>query len=162
MEFTYDNILNFMKNYFKDYNRYGGDPKTLPKMLKYYTPDIELYSYTLNAQRPHKLDRILQSMLHPGLHEEFTPNYYVVDTKRKAVVVQMQNQFTEEDIDKSYSPKQLSVHYYLAQDEKKEFKINKILFFVEARPAGEASMPDLIRKYQKTLTPEQKKQFKLS
>ncbi len=162
MEFTYDNMVKFMDNYFQDYNQNAGNPQTLPKMRKYYTPAVQLFSYTLNSQMPHNQDRILQSMLHPGLHEEFTPHYYVVDVKRRAVVVQMQNQFTEESINKSYPSKQLSVHYYLAHDNNKEFKINKILFFVEARPVGEEKMADLIKKYQKNLSPDEKKQFKLN
>ena len=157
MEFSYDNMVKWMDNYFRDYNKYAGDPKTLPNMLKYYIPDIQLLSYTLNAQRPNNLDKILQSMLHLGLHEEFTPNYYVVDTKRKVVVVQMRNQFTEEAIKKSYPPKQLSVHYYLVQDQNKEIKINKILFFTEARPSNEPKMVDLIKKYQEKVLPEKKK-----
>jgi hypothetical protein len=147
MQLTYNNMVNFMDNYFKDYNTNASDPKTLSNMLKYYTPDIQLFSYTLRAGRPSNLDKILQSMLHPGLHEEFTPNYYVVDVKRKIVVVQMLNQFIEEAIKKSYPPKQLSVHYHLAHYQNREIKINKILFFTELRPSTEMKMVDLIKKY---------------
>jgi hypothetical protein len=155
MVLTYDNMVKQMDNYFADYNQYGGDPKTLPRMLKYYTPDIQLFSYTLNAQGPNNLEKILLSMTHPGLHEEFTPNYYVVDVKRKVVVVQMQNQFTEEAIHKSYPPKQLSVHYHLVQDKNKEIKFNKILFFVEVGPSNEAAnMMDLMKKYREKEMPE--------
>jgi hypothetical protein len=147
MEFSYDSMVEFMNNYFADYNKYAGDPRTLPVMLKYYTPDIGLYAYNVDAPRPNDLDRILQSMTHPGLHEEFTPNYYVVDEKRHVIVVQMQNTFTEEAIHKTYPPKQLSVHYHLVQDENQEFKINKILFFPEARSSKDVNMMELIKKY---------------
>jgi hypothetical protein len=148
MEHSYNNMLKFMETYFADYNLYGGNPETLPRMLKYYLPDIQLFSYTLNAGNPRDLPKILQSMLHPGLHEEFTPRYYVVDTASKVVVVQVQNQFTEEAINKSYPPKQLSIHYYLADDPHTVFKIKKILFFVEIRPPEEVNLIGVIRKYQ--------------
>jgi hypothetical protein len=147
MEFTYDNMVKWMDNYFADYNRYGGDPKTLPKMLKYYTPDIQLFSYTLHAEALN-LERILQAMTHPGLHEEFTPNYFVVDVPKKVVVVQMQNQFWEEDSGKRYPPKQLSVHYYMVHDQNQDIKFNKILFFVEKGPSDEsAETMELMKKY---------------
>jgi hypothetical protein len=153
MESTYSRMSKWMDRYFADYNRYGGDTKTLPKMLKYYLPDIELHSYVLNARRPHNLERILFSMTHPGLHEEFTPNYYVVDVRRKVIVAQLRNQFSEETDGTIYPPKQLSVHYYLVNDRETGFKIEKILFFAETRPADEVKMPDIIRAHQAGLTP---------
>jgi len=139
MELNYENMVKFMDTYFEDYNKYGGDPKTLPNMLKYYTPDITLTSYTLHPEKELDLERILEAMTHPGLHEEFTPNYYVVDEKRKVVVVQMKNQFWIEATKKIFPPKQLSVHYYMVQDEKKEVKFNKIRFFVEANDPSEGN-----------------------
>jgi hypothetical protein len=147
MEFTYENMVKWMDQYFADYNKYGGDPKTLPNMLKYYTPDIKLFSYTLNAE-PLNLEGILRAMTHPGLHEEFTPHYYVVDEKRKVVVVQMSNQFWEEASRKTYPPKQLSVHYFMMHDKNKEIKFYKIYFFVEAGvPSESANMMELMTKY---------------
>ncbi|MBN1191888.1 MAG: hypothetical protein JXA46_19205 [Dehalococcoidales bacterium] len=148
MELTYDNMVNHMNTYFADYNRYGGDPKTLPNMLKYYTPDIRLHSYNPRSEEPLTLQKILEAMTHPGLHEEFTPNYYVVDEQRKVVVVQMQNQFTEEAINKSYPPKQLSVHYHMVQDENGDIKFNKILFFAEAsQPEEGKKILEMMRRY---------------
>jgi hypothetical protein len=147
VELTYENMVKHMDQYFADYNLYGGDPKTLPNMLKYYTPDILLYSYAMQEEAL-PLERILQAMTHPGLHEEFTPNYYVVDVQRKIVVVQMANQFTEEAIKKSYPAKQLSVHYHLLQDKNGDVKINKIQFFTEAGDPNEGvNMMAIMRKY---------------
>jgi hypothetical protein len=159
MELTYENMVNHMDAYFADYNRYGGDPKTLPNMLKYYNPDIKLYSYNPKDEKPLSLERILQAMTHPGLHEEFTPNYYVVDVKKKIVVVQMKNQFTEEAINKSYPAKEMSVHYHLEQDKNGDVKINKILFFTEGGDPEEGKkMLEMMRKYfMKAQPPEKKK-----
>jgi hypothetical protein len=148
VELTYENMVKHMDAYFADYNRYGGDPKTMPKMLKYYTPDIKLYSYNPKSEEPLNLERILQAMTHPGLHEEFTPNYYVVDEKSKVVVIYMQIQFTEVAIKKTYPAKQASIHYHLLLDSKGEVKFNKILFFTEASPASEGTkMLEMMRKY---------------
>ena len=137
MELTYENMVQHMDNYFADYNLYAADNKTLPKMLKYYTRDIMLISYTLHPEKELPLEKILRAMNHPGLHEEFTPNYYVVDERRKVVVVQMINQFSEESTGRTFPPKQLSVHYYMVLNEKQEVKFNKILFFVEKVGPGE-------------------------
>ena len=149
MDLSYDNMVKFMDDYFIDYNRYGGDPKTLPNMYKYWTDDIELHSFTLNAHldRPFYRDRILQAMTHPGLHEEFTPAYYVVDERKKAVVVQMKNQFTEEATGKSYPAKELSVHYYLVQDENQNIRVNKIMFFTEVAAPGDTNVMEIMKKY---------------
>lgn len=154
MELTYDDMVRFMDNYFADYNKYAADPETLPKMLKYYIPDIQLYSYTLEPERPFGLDKILRAMRHPGLHEEFKPNYYVVDTERKVVVVQMQNKFTEIAIQKSYPPKELSVHYHLLQESGGDIKISKILFFTEVRSPDDVNMMEIMKKYREKSTPE--------
>jgi hypothetical protein len=156
MELTYENMVSFMDAYFADYNKYGGDPKTLPNMLKYYVPEIQLHSYTLNAVRPFFLEGILQAMTHPGLHEEFTPRNYVVDERRKVVVVQLTNQFTEEANHKSYPAKQLSVHYHLTLDKNKDIRINKILFFTEPRSPDEANIMELMKKYRDQGTSEKK------
>ncbi len=157
MELTYENMIKHMDQYFADYNRYGGDPKTLPNMLKYYTPDIKLWSYAMKEEAL-PLERILQAMTHPGLHEEFTPNYYVVDVKRKIVVVQMANQFTEEAIKKSYPAKQLSVHYHMFQDKNGGIKFNKIQFFSEAgNPAEGVDMMAMMRKYNEKAQPKKGK-----
>ncbi len=156
MELTYENMVNFMNQYFADYNRYGGNPDTLPNMLKYYVPEIELHSFTLNAVRPFFLEGILGAMTHPGLHEEFTPRYYVVDEKRKVVVVQLKNQFTEEAINKSYPAKELSVHYHLTQDENNNIRVSKILFFTEPRSPDEANVMELMKKYRETVSERKK------
>jgi hypothetical protein len=152
MELTYESMVNFMDRYFADYNKYGGDAKTLPNMFKYYVPEIELHSYTLNAVRPFYLDGILQAMTHPGLHEEFTPRNYVVDERRKVVVVQLKNQFTEEAIKKSYPAKELSVHYHLTLDKDKNIRITKILFFTEPRSPNEANIMEMMKKYREKST----------
>jgi hypothetical protein len=158
MELTYDNMLNHMKQYFADYNKYGGDPETLPKMLKYYVPEILLYSFTLNsADKPLNLEAILGAMTHPGLHEEFTVFTYVVDEKSKVVVVDLTAQFTEEAIKKTYPAKHISVHYYLKQDEKKDIKIYKIFFFPQAPDPKDVNMMPIMKKYRESIPPEKRK-----
>lgn len=147
MDAVYSKMVKFMDNYITDYNKYGGDPKTLPNMLKYYLPDIQLVSFNVFGKHVNNLERILESMTHPGLHEEFTVSYYVVDTKEKVIVCQMNAQFTEQAIHKTYPAKELSVHYYLVDDPATDFKVKKILFFVEVRPPDEVKMMDIMKKY---------------
>ncbi len=80
-------------------------------------------------------------MVHPGLHEEFTPQEYIVDMKRMVVVVQLQLQFNDEVSGKVWPAKLASAHYNLVLDENNELKIKKIIHFTEATFPEEAASP---------------------
>jgi hypothetical protein len=147
MEFTHDNVIKWFDEYFKNFNRNNGDPRTIPLMKKYFTPDLQFVSYLLNVKRPEDRDGLLNSMLHPGLHEELTPKYYVVDAERKAVVVQLGCRFHEDSTGTTTPESLLSCHYYLVQDEKGDIKIQKILFFAEQGAPGESSTMGSMKKY---------------
>ena len=149
MEFTRDNVINWFANYFGSFNKYAGPLKTVPNMEKFFTPDLEFWSYNMaNAVRPSTREDLLRSMVHPGLHEELTPQYYVVDEKEKIVVVQFQLQFTDEPSETVFPAKMASAHYHLIEDEVNELKIKKILYFTEAQSPDEPNnLMELWAKY---------------
>jgi len=156
MEFTYDNIVKWLDNYFGAFNKYAGHLETVPNMKEFFTPDLEFWSYNVpNETRPSTREGLLTSMMHPGLHEELTPQYYVVDERQKIAVVQLQLQFTEEPTKTVYPPKQASAHYHFVHDENQDLKIKKILYFVEHRPPDEPNMRDLMKKYRDKALSEQ-------
>ena len=157
MEFTYDNVVKWFDGYFEAFNKYAGPLKTVPNMEKYFTPDLEFWSYNMaNVERPSTREALLMTMVHPGLHEELTPQYYVVDERHKIVVVQFQLQFTDEPSGKVWPAKQASAHYHLVLDENKDLKIKRILYFTEARtPEETGNLRELWKEYREKALSEQ-------
>ena len=151
MELTYEKIVEWLESYLKTFNKNAGPIETVPNMQKFFTPDLEFWSYNMaNAKRPSNREALLMSMVHPGLHEELTPREFIVDMKRMVVVIQFQLQFSDQPSGTQWPPKQASAHYTLTLDENKELKIKKIQYWVEATPPGDQStlnMRELWAKY---------------
>ena len=68
-------------------------------------------------------------MIHPGLHEELTPQYYVIYLQRMVVVAQFQIQFNDEHTGKIWPPMQASRHYHIILDKSGELKIKKVQYW---------------------------------
>jgi hypothetical protein len=135
MELTYDNILKWFENYFKAFNQNNGPLKTVANMEKYFTQDMEFWSYNKAGMgKAAPRESLLRTMVHPGLHEELTPQEYVIDLKRLVVVVQFQVQFSDAPSGRVWKPTQARAHYYLVPDKDTGLKIKKILYFTEYRP----------------------------
>ena len=137
MELSYEYVLNWFEGYFKDVRNYQGDLKTVPKLKRFFSPDMELSMYTALTSPPKKImtrDALLISFVHPGLQEDITPNYLVVDLKQLIVVVQFEIRFRDKPSGKKWDPLQASAHYHLIVDENKELKIRKIHYWTEPLP----------------------------
>ena len=147
MEFTYDNVKTWFDNYFQTFNENEGNPETVPNMRKFFTPDLEFFSYNVPYDRPASLEGLLRAMEHPGFSEAFTPQDYVIDEKRMVVVAHLILQFTEKSTGEVFPARHASAHYYLVQDENNDLKITKILYFTEFTPPGEPSIMERMRKY---------------
>jgi len=157
MEFIYDNVVKWFDNYFASFNKYAGPLQTVPNMEKFFASDLEFWAYNMaNEGRPSTREQLLMTMVHPGLHEELTPRYYVVDERQKIVVVQFQLQFNDEPSGTVFPARQASAHYHLMLDENKDLKIKKILYFTEARSPDEPNtIMELWRKYREQALAEQ-------
>jgi hypothetical protein len=137
MEFTYESVLKWFDGYFEDVRHNQGDLETVPNLRKYFAPDFELTMYTAPTPPPRKpmsRDALLMSFVHPGLHEDIVPRYYVVDVSQKIVVVQFEIRFSDKPSGKTWAPIQASAHYHLTVNENKELKITKIHYWTEALP----------------------------
>ena len=137
MDLSYEYVLNWFKGYFEDVRKYQGDLKTVPKLKRFFSPDMELSLYTSLSSPPKKTmnrDALLISFVHPGLQEDITPNYLVIDLKQLIVVVQFEIRFSDKLSGKKWEPLQASAHYHLIIDENKELKIRKIHYWTEALP----------------------------
>ena len=148
MELTHDNVIKWFDEYFNAFNENEGNPETARNMRKYFVPELEFYSYNVHdEEKPTGREHLVSAIEHPGFHEEFKPQYYVYDEKQKILVAQLQLQFTETSTGTVFPPKMASAHYHLVQDENKDLKIKKILYFVEATSPDEPSILDRMRKY---------------
>lgn len=150
MEITYENIERWFDSYFEACNKNMGPLETVSSLEKYFTPDLEFWMYTSLGfvKSPLSREGLLMLMVHPGLHEELTPQYYVIDLKRTIVVVQFQIQFNDEPSGKVWPPSQASCHYHLMLDENNDLKIKKIMYWTEVTPPDEkALLYDLWNKY---------------
>ena len=138
MELTDEKVLEWFDVYFKDVNKNQGDLETVPNLKKYYTSEIEFLMYTSpntpTAEKPMPREVFLMSFVHPGLHEELIPRYFVVDGKQMIVVVQFEIRFSDKPSGKSWPPIQASAHYHLILDKNKDLKIGKIHYWTEALP----------------------------
>jgi hypothetical protein len=147
MEFTYDNVLAWLKEYFRTFNKNNADPAKVAEMAKYFTPDMQFISYILGVKRPDNREGLLNSMIHPGLYEELTPEDIIIDERRKAVAVILKVQFREEPTGTVFPAKHNCAHYEFIHDEAGALKIKKITYFTEHRPPDEPDMKTLMKKY---------------
>ena len=147
MEFTHDNVRKWFDNYFAEFNICNGDPKKVPNMEKYFSQDLQFISYMLNVKRPDDRKGLLNTMEHPGLLEELTPEDMIIDEKNKAVAVILRVQFKEESTGTVFPAKHNCAVYNLIEDGNGELKIRRISYFTEHRSADEPDMKTLMKKY---------------
>jgi hypothetical protein len=150
MEFTLDNINRWLDGYYKAFHAFQGPLDTVQKMRDYFTPDFEFWSFNKpegSVPRPSSLEDLLKSMVHPGLHEQIIPLDFVVDLEKMAVAVFAQIQFTDKLSGKTWPAIYASAFMYFTHDEKLQFRISKIRYFLENRPSGNDAYKDLWQKY---------------
>jgi hypothetical protein len=148
MEFTYDSILKWMKDYFKVYSTYGQDPKTTHRMNDYFAPDLRFVPYIAALGGPgggfNSRDEFLRTAeSHPSWHETLTPEDITVDERRKVAVVLFKMQVIDSKTGEAVVTKSAIAHYQLVLDENNTIKISKIQFFWEVLPAGVPEFYDL-------------------
>jgi hypothetical protein len=153
MKYTHDNIKDWFRSYFAEFNRCNGDPKKVQHMGIYFTEDLQFISYILNVKRPDDREGLLNSMIHPGLLEELKPEEMIIDEKNKAVAVILRVQFKEEATNTVFPAKHNCAIYQLVDDDSGNLKISKISYFTEHRPPDEPDMKKLMKKYRERTLP---------
>lgn len=137
MELTYEDFSRWFDAYFEDIRRNQGDLATVPRLKKFFAPDLELNMYTApspSSRKPMSRDALLISFVHPGLHEGIIPRYYAIDVKQKIVVVQFEIRFVDKPSGKEWAPIQASAHYHMVADERNCLKISRIHYWTEMLP----------------------------
>ena len=145
MELVYDNIVNWMKDYFKVYSTYGQDPKTAQRMNDYFTPDLEFIPYIAALRGPvtSRDDFLRNTTSHPSSYEKLTPEDIAVDERRKVVVALLRLEIIDRKTEEVLVKKSSIAHYQLVLDENNTIKIKKIRFFWQDLPPGALEVVDV-------------------
>lgn len=117
---TYEQIASWLDGYFQAVAAHQGRPETVVRLRDYFAADLEFRMYTAVGSEfmstPLGREQLLLSFVHPGLMEEITPAYYVIDVKEMRAVVQFAIVFRDEQSGKEWPQKQASAHYHLRSD----------------------------------------------
>jgi hypothetical protein len=148
MELTYDNILSWMKEYFKVYSTYGQDPETADRMNDYFAPDLRFIPYIAAIGGPaggfkSRDEFIHTAKSHSSWYEKLTPEDITVDERRKVAAVRFGMEVINRKTGELAVKKSAMAHYELVLDENNTIKIKTIRFFWEVLPPGVPEFYDL-------------------
>jgi len=150
MALTYDNILRWMKEYFKVYSTYGQDPKTAHRMNDYFAPDLRFMPYIAALGGPEggftSRDEFLRTAIsHSSWYEKLTPEDITVDERRMVAAVLFRMEVFNRKTGEVAVKKSAMAHYELVLDENNTIKIKTIRFFWEVLPPGVPEFYDLFK-----------------
>jgi hypothetical protein len=142
MKLTYDNLMNFMKRYFKAYSTIAQDPKTTHKMREFYSPDFKIIQY-FPRYAVSDLDLFLEmSSSHRGIHETLLPEYIIVDDRQNKVAVYLRADFLIEETGEVVS-EMASAFYQIKLDEEGTIKIKELILFQAYPEPGKKGIVEL-------------------
>ena len=147
MKLTYDNIVEWMKDYFRAYSEYGQDAKTAHRMNDHYAPDLEFIAYVGAPQGPIIMtgrdDFLSFSTSHPSSYEKITPEDITVDERRGVVVVLIKLEAIDRKTGEVLVTEKGMSHYQLILDEDNTIKVKRLLFFRQDLPSGTLRISDV-------------------
>jgi hypothetical protein len=131
--YSYDDIVAWMKEYFHTYATYGQNPETSERMYDYFVPDLWFMPYMASLKGPvTSRDQFMRNILsHPSTYEKLTPLDIAVDERRDVVTVIFKLEIIEHATDDVLVQKTAIAHYQLGLDEQNTLKIKRIHFFWE-------------------------------
>lgn len=143
-EMTYDVILKWMQDYFRDFNAYGQNPETIHRMDAYFAPDFEFLPYIAFIEPAHGRENWYEVLLsHPSGIEVLTPEDIIIDDRRKVVVVKIKTDVKDSETKEVLVTKRYFARYPLILDENGEIKIKNLEFFWEILPEGAMEVDDV-------------------
>jgi hypothetical protein len=140
MKPTYEEMMEFMKEYFEAYNNYAQNKATVNRMSDYFTPDVHFVPYISafgGPENPVTSREAFYQMFtgHPSVYEKFEEiQDTVVDERRMVATVLLHIALYETKTDKLLLKKHYMPRYQLVLDDNNTLKISQILFFWESVP----------------------------
>jgi hypothetical protein len=129
-----DRIAGWLDDYFQAVNTHQGAVETVAKLRAYFADDLEFRMYTATSPHmsvPLNREQLLLTFVHPGLVEQITPKYYVIDPEALTAVVQFTLLFRDESSAREWPARQASAHYHLREEAAGELVIAKIQYWTE-------------------------------
>ena len=144
MTFTYDDIVDYLRVYFEDFNQYGQNPATIHRMDAYFAPDFEFIPYVAWIPRVSGRESWYKVLLsHPSGYEKLTPEDIVIDMKRMVAVVMIKAEISDSKTGELLVTKRYFARYPMAVDENNKLKIKKLQFFWEVLTPGSMEIDDV-------------------
>lgn len=140
MKPSYEEMVKFMKEYFKAYNDYAQNKETVGKMSDYFTPDVHFIPYISSFGGPENAVKSRDDFFHmftghPSVYEKFEEiKDIVVDERRMVATALLHVALYETKTDRLLLRKHYLPRYQLVLDDNKRLKISQILFFWESVP----------------------------
>ena len=142
MKLTYQDMLNFMKQYCEDYSRWCNEPESISKLEQYYTSDFTTKAYMHLEGKPYpfvaNLDQFKNFILRNHtdiLHEEkLFPMEILIDERKNKAIMLLRVTKTVKSSGEVFDFDAIAM-YQLALDESNTLKI-KSLEIITDRPSA--------------------------
>jgi hypothetical protein len=140
MELTYDNILEFMEEYFPVFSNLGQDPATVHRMEEFFAPDLVFTGWMGFPEGqlvyPDRQAFLDFDVSHPWAFERLTPLDMTIDERRGTVFAMIRFEFVDRETGKVLVEELGNALYHLALDQDGAIKIKKLLFFPQRLAPG--------------------------
>ena len=144
MDFSYDNVLEFFKNYFETFNKYGQNPATIDKMDDYFHPDLKFQPYVADVAPAYSRQEFKDVLVsHPSGYEKLTPLDIVYDERKHVAVIMILAEISDSKTGELLVKKHYFVRYPLIIDDNNTVKIKELNFFWEVLPVGSMELNDV-------------------
>ena len=141
MKPTYNDVIEWMQEYFAAYNAFAQNPDTVHRMSKYFTEDVRFVPFISDFGGPEHAvtsrdDFFRMFIGHPTVYEKFEVEDIAVDERRMIAVALLKVALYDSKTEEVLLRKHYLPRYQLVLDETGALKISTILFFWEAMPPG--------------------------
>ena len=146
MGLTYDQIAQYVEEYFAAFNAYGQDPGQIHRMDDYFAKDFVFNPFIAYVGKVSGRDEWYKVLLsHPSGIEKLTPEDVVIDDRRQAFVAQIKTDLIDRDTQETLLTKRYLARYPLVEEEGK-IKVQRLDFFWEILPAGALEIDDVFER----------------
>ena len=138
MDSLYDDILNFMEDYFPAYSQYAQDFETQHIMDRFYSPDL-MFDDGVVTSREQWYERCLT---HPNVQDKLTVEHLFIDERQNEVGALLKTQAVDISSGEVLLELKMNVLYNLKIDNK-DIKITWVRVFLEGDPNKAAKLAQL-------------------
>jgi hypothetical protein len=132
---TYNDIVQFMKEYVRAYSEYGQVAETHDVMNRFYAPELSFDDMVTSREQWYQT-----CLSHTGIQDKLTLEHLFIDEQQKEVGALLTAQAIERSTGKILLQIKMNTLYNLKVDEKGDLKITKARVFLETHPQKVAKL----------------------